>query len=94
MVLPAYTNYPERYSITKKSDGNCSYKGDMSNNKVADGSKYGFHLIHLTSAGKEWRGDCIGGVILVRGSFISAESSLLKGANKELRKKSAGRESK
>lgn len=35
MVLPAYTNCPERCSITKKSDGNCSYEGNMSNNKVA-----------------------------------------------------------
>lgn len=58
----------------------------MSNDKVADCSKYIFHLIHLTRAEKEWRGDHIGGVILVRGSFISAESSLLKGANKELRR--------
>lgn len=93
MVLPAYTNYPERRSITKKSDGNCSYKGNMSNNKVADGRKYVFHLIHLTSPGKERRGERIGGVILVRGSFIGAESSLLKGANKELRRKSTERES-
>lgn len=77
-------NYPERCSITKKSDGNCSYKGDMSNNKVAEGSKYVFHLLHLASAGKEWRGDRIGGVILVRRSFISAESSLfIPFANKE-----------
>lgn len=79
----AYTNYSKRCNITTKSDGNCSYKGDMSNNKVADCCKYVFRLIHLTSAEKERREDHMGGVILVRGSFVSAEASLLKGAKRD-----------
>lgn len=58
---------PRDVTLQKKSDGNCSYKGDMSNIKVADCSKYVLHLRHLTSAEKEWRGDHMGGVILVRG---------------------------
>lgn len=50
-------------------------------------------IVHQTNAAKEWRGDPLGGVILVRGTFISAELSLYR-CNKELRRKCTKRESK
>lgn len=81
-TLPIQT-IPRDVTFQKNPDGKCSYKGDMSNIKVADCSKCVLHRRHLTSAEKEWRGDHMGGAILVRGSFVSAESSLLKGAKRD-----------